>query len=92
MFSTDGDLQQTIDKWFADSKLSRLLELWVKGVELDWSKLYGDVKPQRMSLPTYPFARERYWIETAASSGRPRGVAGAAPACFIPCCTATHRI
>ena len=30
---------------------------------LDWHKIYGKNKPRRISLPTYPFARERYWIE-----------------------------
>src|SRR5205085_12510113 len=65
-FSTDADLQQTVDKWIADNKLSRLVDLWVKGLELDWSKLYGEDKPQRLSLPTYPFAKERYWIDTPA--------------------------
>ncbi|MCU1347161.1 MAG: hypothetical protein JWO56_191, partial [Acidobacteria bacterium] len=62
---SDADLQETIDKWIAGRKLSRLLDVWVKGVELDWAKLYGDATPRRMSLPTYPFARERYWIEPA---------------------------
>src|SRR5262249_28261987 len=62
LFSADADLQQTIDKWIANRKLSKLLDLWVKGLELDWDKLYGEVKPQRISLPTYPFAKERYWI------------------------------
>jgi polyketide synthase PksL len=66
LFSSDVDLQQTIDKWIVNKKLFKLLELWVKGLEVDWSKLYGEVKPQRMSLPTYPFAKERYWIDTAA--------------------------
>ncbi len=69
LFSTDADLQQAVDKWVVNRKLSKLLELWVKGLELEWSKLYGEVKPQRMSLPTYPFAKERYWIETAAAGG-----------------------
>jgi polyketide synthase PksL len=69
MFSTDADLQQTIDKWIANKKFSKLLELWVKGLELVWSKLYGEAKPQRISLPTYPFAKERYWIEPAAAGG-----------------------
>ena len=50
----------------ANRKVPKLLELWVKGLELDWSKLYGEVKPRRISLPAYPFAKERYWIETAA--------------------------
>ena len=29
----------------ANRKVSKLLELWVKGLELDWSKLYGEAKP-----------------------------------------------
>src|SRR5262245_25555008 len=52
-----------VDQWIAQNKLSRLLDLWVKGLEFDWNKLYGEVKPRRISLPMYPFARERYWIE-----------------------------
>ncbi len=65
LFSTDADLQQTIDKWIANEKFSKVLDLWVKGLELDWNKLYGEIKPERISLPTYPFARERYWIDAA---------------------------
>jgi acyl transferase domain-containing protein/acyl carrier protein len=66
LFSADADLQHTIDRWIANRKLTKLVELWVKGLEVDWSKLYGEVKPRRVSLPTYPFAKERYWLETAA--------------------------
>ncbi|MGB8190762.1 MAG: SDR family NAD(P)-dependent oxidoreductase, partial [Chitinophagaceae bacterium] len=39
-----------------------LIQLWVKGVNIDWTLLYGEHKPQKISLPTYPFARESYWI------------------------------
>jgi polyketide synthase PksN len=66
LFSTDAELKQTVGKWLAGGKLSRLLELWVKGGELDWSRLYDEARPRRMSLPVYPFARERHWIESAA--------------------------
>src|SRR5579864_3049437 len=68
LFSSDADLQQAIDKWMANRKLSKLLEMWAKGLEVDWSKLYGEFKPQRMSLPAYPFARERYWIDITAGT------------------------
>jgi len=33
------------------------MELWVKGLVFDWNRLYGDNKPKRISLPTYPFAK-----------------------------------
>jgi polyketide synthase PksN len=47
------------------------LDLWVRGLNFDWNTLYGDVKPQRISLPTYPFARERYWIPETALHRNP---------------------
>src|SRR5262245_43183686 len=85
LFSTDADLQQTIDKWIANKKRSKLLELWVKGVEVDWGKLYGEDKPRRLSLPTYPFAKERCWVDTAPSAAMDgRVAASAAPAALHP--------
>src|SRR6266545_1592443 len=67
LFSADVDLQHTVDRWIANRRFSKLLELWVKGLEVDWGKLYGEVKPRRLSLPTYPFAKERYWVDTAGT-------------------------
>ncbi|GFE86014.1 SDR family NAD(P)-dependent oxidoreductase [Steroidobacter agaridevorans] len=62
-FSEDPDFQETVDKWMARRNLPKLLDVWVKGLELNWRKLY-DTPPRRVSLPTYPFAREKYWVET----------------------------
>jgi amino acid adenylation domain-containing protein len=43
--------------------LDELAARWVKGDEIDWAGLRnGATAPRRLSLPTYPFARERYWI------------------------------
>ena len=47
-------------------KYDQMLELWVKGLEVDWDRLYAEPNPYgrspcRISLPTYPFARDRYW-------------------------------
>ncbi|HBV97545.1 MAG TPA: hypothetical protein DEF36_10925, partial [Desulfotomaculum sp.] len=62
VFAADEDMVKTIDAWISKRKYSKLLELWVKGLVFDWNKLYGGDKPRRISLPTYPFARERYWV------------------------------
>ena len=70
IFSHDDDMRETIDKWIARNKLEKLLDLWVKGLDLDWQKLYGDTTPKRMSLPVYPFARERYWWNDAVEDGK----------------------
>jgi polyketide synthase PksN len=44
-----------------DRELSRLAELWVYGVEVDWRLLYKDCAVYRIPLPVYPFNKERYW-------------------------------
>src|SRR5204862_274093 len=67
-FSADEDLREALEKWIARGKFSKLADLWAKGLNLDWSKLYGEsrpypLKPRRMSLPGYPFAQQRFWIE-----------------------------
>ncbi|NRS49278.1 SDR family NAD(P)-dependent oxidoreductase [Brevibacillus sp. HB2.2] len=59
----DEDMKQTVETWMAKGKFAKLMNLWVKGVSFDWNKLYSEDKPRRVSLPTYPFARERYWID-----------------------------
>lgn len=67
LFRGDEELQEAVEKWIEKGKWSKLLELWVKGLEVDWEQLYGGEKPGRLSLPTYPFARERCWIDVPAS-------------------------
>ena len=42
--------------------LFALADLYCQGYELDWKQLYGDAKPQRIHLPTYPFVKECYWV------------------------------
>jgi tyrocidine synthetase-3 len=40
-----------------------LAQLWVIAVSIDWTLLYEENnRPNKISLPTYPFARDRYWI------------------------------
>ncbi|RCJ21835.1 polyketide synthase [Nostoc minutum NIES-26] len=46
-------------------------QLWLAGVQIDWSGLYTDEHRQRLSLPTYPFERQRYWIEPQTSKLAP---------------------
>ena len=33
----------------------------------DWNRLYGDLRPRRVNLPTYPFAKERCWFDGTTS-------------------------
>jgi malonyl CoA-acyl carrier protein transacylase len=61
--------------------LEALGRLWLAGVEIDWSAV-GTPGP-RVSLPTYPFERKRFWVEPAKPvlaapvwKESPRAVAG----------------
>ncbi|MDX8047240.1 SDR family NAD(P)-dependent oxidoreductase [Gracilibacillus sp. S3-1-1] len=40
----------------------KLAQLWVTGEVIDWGLLYWGKNPYRVSLPTYPFASESYWV------------------------------
>jgi non-ribosomal peptide synthase protein (TIGR01720 family) len=53
------------DERSSDEKLlmRALGRLWVAGVAIDWAKLHTGEQRRRVSLPTYPFERERYWID-----------------------------
>jgi acyl transferase domain-containing protein/acyl carrier protein len=44
--------------------LNMLGRLWLAGVEIDWCNFSADQKRRRVPLPTYPFERQRYWIDS----------------------------
>ncbi|WKB56130.1 SDR family NAD(P)-dependent oxidoreductase [Eleftheria terrae] len=63
MFSADDDVEGLVAAWLSKRKLRKLASVWVQGLGIDWNRLHVDARPLRVSLPTYPFARERYWLE-----------------------------
>lgn len=56
------ELGQTLAGEEFKKKLSALAQLYIKGVELDWEKVYEGQGCRRISLPTYPFASSRHWV------------------------------
>ncbi|MEH2042433.1 SDR family NAD(P)-dependent oxidoreductase [Nostoc sp.] len=52
--------EQQSDVAFSMNTLGRL---WLAGVKVDWSGFYADEQRDRLPLPTYPFERQRYWID-----------------------------
>jgi acyl transferase domain-containing protein len=57
--------------------LNKLGQLWLYGVPIHWRAYYENEKHFRVSLPTYPFDRKRYWIERAGLAGKLRLIAQA---------------
>jgi acyl transferase domain-containing protein len=48
--------------------LHTLGRLWLAGVEVNWPGFYRHERRYRVPLPTYPFERQRYWIEPPSPS------------------------
>lgn len=74
IFTTDDELKEVVGKWMERKKYTRLCDLWVKGLTIDWRMLYKSQAelhrmPKRVSLPTYPFARESYWVSSPVNTG-----------------------
>ncbi|KJH66516.1 polyketide synthase [Chromobacterium violaceum] len=67
-----GDLEQLAALWLAGSD---------DGREIDWYRLYGaGAKPEKIELPAYPFARQRYWLEAPETGVKP--AAATTVACY----------
>ncbi len=60
--------------------LRSLGEMWAAGAGVDWAQFYGHARRCRLSLPTYPFERDRYWIEPSATGTQAAAQTAAAPA------------
>ncbi|WP_155983804.1 polyketide synthase dehydratase domain-containing protein, partial [Paenibacillus sp. 1-18] len=84
IFAADEDMQKAIDSWMIKGKYPKLLDLWVKGVMIDWDKLYGSAKRRKVSLPTYPFAKERYWVDKVGENNGNNRVAPAETSVIHP--------
>ncbi|MFB2976511.1 beta-ketoacyl synthase N-terminal-like domain-containing protein [Microseira sp. BLCC-F43] len=50
--------------------LNTLGQLWLGGFQIDWSGFYAGESRYRIPLPTYPFERQRYWIDPRKQVGK----------------------
>ena len=76
-------LPPSYDAWFPSLRpdaewptlLASAAQLYARGAAIDWAGFYHDDVPQRrkVTLPTYPWRRQRYWRDMAAV--RPAGPA-----------------
>ena len=71
-------LRRGRDDW--ETLLASLGTLYVRGARVDWRGFDRDYARRKLSLPTYPFERERYWFAAAPARGlRPAGEPGEHP-------------
>jgi phthiocerol/phenolphthiocerol synthesis type-I polyketide synthase E len=45
-----------------ETMLGSLGQLWAAGAEVDWGSSHRTERRRRVSLPTYPFDRQSYWV------------------------------
>lgn len=73
VFSESGrmllsSLQPGQSDW--QSMLLSLGELYIRGVPVDWSGFDRDYLHRRVPLPTYPFQRQRYWLDLVSNESQ----------------------
>ncbi|MFI1017870.1 SDR family NAD(P)-dependent oxidoreductase [Streptomyces sp. NPDC020965] len=52
-----------------DRFLANAAELWVRGVDVDWTAAFPGTTARTIDLPTYAFQRRRHWFDTVAPEG-----------------------
>lgn len=62
--------RRMVEAMLAAGDADGLVGLWADGVTVDWSRLPWAADRRIVALPGYPFARERYWLDGAATAAR----------------------
>ncbi|WP_107667151.1 type I polyketide synthase [Cyanothece sp. BG0011] len=52
--------------------LETLGKLYVSGIEVNWDNFEADYDHQRLSLPTYAFQRQSYWLDLTSAQPQPK--------------------
>ena len=60
---TFADTHENNTEWA--TLLFALGSLWQNGVSIDWDAFYAIEDRRRIPLPTYPFERQRFWVDPA---------------------------
>ncbi|ASB52639.1 Polyketide synthase PksL [Bacillus velezensis] len=74
LFDDTEELQRIVSRWMENGKLDKVADLWIKGYPIDWRALYKEI-PGRMHLPSYPFAKEKYWVSDGFTGAKNEPIA-----------------
>jgi acyl transferase domain-containing protein/acyl carrier protein len=55
------------------ASLPLLARRYIEGQRIDWSAQFAGRPVRKTSLPTYPFERQRYWIDSPSTGARVKG-------------------
>ncbi|PKQ89070.1 hypothetical protein CXK86_21075 [Paenibacillus sp. BGI2013] len=60
---SDRVLKLINEHGWEDQHLEEISILYTQGADIDWSRLYAEEETFRLHLPTYPYERNRCWID-----------------------------
>jgi acyl transferase domain-containing protein len=73
-----GDSPEEKGEW--TSMLYAVGQVWLNGISLDWDAFFAQEDRQRVPLPTYPFERQRHWVDPLPARAIEAVAPGTAPA------------
>ncbi|MFF8597098.1 SDR family NAD(P)-dependent oxidoreductase [Streptomyces sp. NPDC015220] len=77
-FTAEEGHRERVAEWLRQRRYDLLLDLWTKGLPVDWASAHEGVR-RRLSLPTYPFAQDRYWVTPAEPVAEAQPLTAPAP-------------
>lgn len=63
IFQQDAGMKEIVKSWIENGDYQKLLNVWVNGYQIDWNLSYDKEKVRKVSLPSYPFEKKRYWLD-----------------------------
>ncbi|MBG6133704.1 polyketide synthase PksJ [Aquimarina sp. EL_43] len=60
---TKDMISTMVEQSLKAAKWEQLAQLWTSGLHIDWIMVWKNKKVHPVSLPDYPFAKERYWVD-----------------------------
>ncbi len=61
VFDMDDDMAELVDRWMRKRKYDKIAEIWIKGFHLGWQNYFSKYEYRKISLPLYPFQKQRCW-------------------------------
>ncbi|MEE1281189.1 MAG: SDR family NAD(P)-dependent oxidoreductase [Acutalibacteraceae bacterium] len=61
VMNEDEDLSELVVQWIKKGKYDKIADMWVKGMVFQWQNFFSTENYRRISLPLYPFKKDRYW-------------------------------
>lgn len=62
-----GPSKETLARWIDEGRIDDVLRAWCGGASVTWDDFHPPgARPRRLSLPTYPFERKRYWLPASS--------------------------